>query len=96
MKHFAVLVLLAIFLAVLTASTIGAQERNFGVNPALENAKQAPASPTIATDLAKEGYVPTGPDGTLVPATVRGFDPGNGKDTSFGVVSPPSTPKVSN
>lgn len=87
---------LAVFvlLAVLMAAGAGFAQ-SFGVYPAMD--KTAPVEsvgPTIASDMAKEGFVPTGPDGTLIPATVRGFDPGNGKDSTFGAVDPLQVPRA--
>ena len=86
----AVCVLLAVLMA---AGASFAQ--SFGVYPAMD--KTAPVEsvgPTIASDMTKEGFIPVGPDGTLIPATVRGFDPGNGQDSTFGAVAPLPTPKA--
>ena len=86
----AVFVLLAVLM---TAATGFAQ--SFGVYPAIDKtAPVASVGPTIASDMAKEGFVPTGPDGTLIPATVRGFEPGNGQDSTFGAVKPLDIPKA--
>jgi hypothetical protein len=69
---------------------------NFGVVAPLLNPTTGPSTPTIASERTANGFVPVGPDSTLVPATVRGFEPGNGKDVSFGVVIPPTTPPKAN
>jgi hypothetical protein len=87
---------LAVFvlLAVLMAAGVSFAQ-SFGVYPAMDKtAPVASVGPTIASDMAKEGYVPTGPDGTPIPAPVRGFDPGNGQDSTFGSVAPLATPKA--
>jgi len=87
---------LAVFalLAVLMAAGVGFTQ-SFGVYPAMDKTGQVESvGPTIASDMAKEGYVPTGPDGTLIPATVRGFEPGNGQDSTFGAVKPLDIPKA--
>jgi hypothetical protein len=89
-----------VLLAVLMAAGSGFAQ-SFGVYPAMD--KTAPmdktgqvesVGPTIASDMTKEGFIPVGPDGTLIPATVRGFDPGNGQDSTFGSVAPLPTPKA--
>lgn len=87
---------LAVFvlLAVLMAAGAGFAQ-SFGVYPAMDTAAPvASVGPTIASDMTKEGFVPVGPDGTLVPATVRGFDPGNGQDSTFGAVAPLPIPQA--
>jgi hypothetical protein len=83
--------LLVIFTLLLALSSTGNlfADENFGVQPPLLNPANEQTAPTIAQDLTKDGYVPIGPDSTPVPVAVRGFNPGNGKDVSFGVVEMP-------
>lgn len=91
MRKLFVAVVLVGLLAI--AGAASAQEaQSFGVGAPMTG-PAADTVPTIVSDMTKDGFVPTGPDGTLVPATVRGFDPGNGKDATFGTLQPMAAPK---
>jgi hypothetical protein len=82
-----------VLLAALFAAGSVFADENFGVVPPVKNATTEQPGPTIAQDLTKEGFVPLGQDGTPIPMTVRGFDPGNGADQTFGALKPMVAPK---
>lgn len=91
MRKLFVAVVLVGLLAI--AGAAPAQEsQGFGVVAPMTG-PAADTAPTISLDMAKDGFVPTGPEGTFVPATVRGFDPGNGNDATFGALQPMAAPK---
>jgi hypothetical protein len=83
-----------LLLAALVFAGVVLADENFGVKPPILNPTTEAPIPTITAERTADGYVHVGPDGTLVPAPVRGFEPGNGKDTSFGVGNPPPMPKA--
>lgn len=84
---------LLLLVTLMAVAAVHADE-NFGVKPPLLSPTTDTSVPTIAQERTAEGFVPVGPDSTLVPATVRGFEPGNGKDVSFGVALPPTPTKA--